>query len=252
MTSLVLDAAPSHAEPSLCVLGAGNCFDLDLESLARRFSAISLVDLDASALQRTFERQSEATRARLQLHAPIDLSGFLDCIDRWAEFRLTPEELMTHPAQTEQKIKRQLAKQFDVVLSSCILSQMQLSLLNVLGERHRLLDALRLVLNLTHWRTLAGLTQAGGCALFATDASSSELYPLEKVEPGADCRELLSELVRQRKVFAFAEPAQIASQLSDEPHLRRAFAASQLRDAWIWSNGPDAKFLVYASALPRV
>ena len=251
LTSLTLDAAGARPGPSLCVLGAGNCFDLDLEALADRFSSIHLVDLDAGALTRAREQTSAATRARVQLHAPLDLTGFLDRIDRWAGLQVTPEELMAHPARTAEQLRTALSGPFDVVLSSCILSQMQLSVLNVLGDRHRLFHALRLISNLTHWRTLAELTRPGGCALFATDVSSNELHPLDQIAAGADCRPLLENLVKQGKIFDFADPSQIAAQLRDDPALERAFATPDLRDAWVWCNGPQTKFLVYASALAR-
>src|SRR4051812_1713788 len=89
-------SAPKGADPPVCVLGAGNCFDLDLDALARRYQEVHLVDLDAAALPRAFERQPAATKERLVLHAPVDLSGLLDRIDRWSRFQLTPEELMGH------------------------------------------------------------------------------------------------------------------------------------------------------------
>ncbi|MES1178989.1 MAG: hypothetical protein ABUL62_32030 [Myxococcales bacterium] len=252
LTAAALDAAGARPAPSLCVLGAGNCFDLDLDALASRFGAIHLIDLDASALERAFERQSSATRSRLVLHAPIDLSGLLDRIDRWWRFQVTPAELMAHPAQIAGQIQAKLGLRFDVALSSCMLSQMHLSMLNVLTERHPLFDAVHLVLNLTHFHTLAELVHTGGCALLATDVSSNVLHTLDAHLPGADCRPLLVELVNLGKVFAFADPTRVGAQLSEDPSLRFAFAAPELRDAWVWDNGPDTKFLVYAASLQRL
>src|SRR3954469_2227543 len=81
LTALALSAAPV-TEGTLCVLGAGNCFDLDLSALVDRYQAVHLVDLDAAALDRTVARQEPKTRERLVLHAPLDLSGLLDRIDR--------------------------------------------------------------------------------------------------------------------------------------------------------------------------
>lgn len=251
LTALTLEAGTARSRPTLCVLGAGNCFDLDLNALAEQFVAIHLVDIDASALARAVERQGQATRACLVCHAPLDLTGFLDRIDRWSRFQVTPTELLGHPQQTATKIGEQLSGPFDVVLSACTLSQMQLSVLNVLTDQHRLFEAVRLTLNLTHLRTLAELTRPAGSALFATDVSSSELYPLAEVPPDADCSLLLRELVRLGKVFDFADPRQLSTQVKDDPALRNAFGEFQVRNAWIWNNGPHAQFLVYASALAR-
>lgn len=250
-TALALEAASGRTNPSLCVLGAGNCFDLDLDVLAERYATIHLVDLDAQALQATRERHVEATRARLVSHAPLDLSGLLDRIDRWARFELTPAELMAHGEATARQLGALLPGPFDVVLSSCVLSQMHLSVLNVLGELHPFFQAVRLVLSLTHLRTLAQLTRPGGSALLATDVSSYALHPLDQCSPGADCRALLNELSSAGKVFAFAEPSAIAAQLHDDPTLQLAFGELDLRDAWVWNNGPHMQLLVYAIALPR-
>jgi hypothetical protein len=115
-----------------------------------------------------------------------------------------------------------------------------------------LFEALRFTLNLTHLRTLAELTRPSGTALFATDASSSEIYPLGTLPTDADCSALLRELVTLGKVFDFADPRRISAQLQDDPALRKAFGAFQMQNAWIWNNGPRTQFLVYASALPRI
>jgi hypothetical protein len=39
--------------------------------------------------------------------------------------------------------------------------------------------------------------------------------------------------------------------LLDNPYLQRAFPSWTMKDAWVWSNGPDTKFLVYGAVLPR-
>src|SRR5690349_17998645 len=57
----------------LCVLGAGNANDLDIEQLRSRFSEITLVDLDAEALARATARQSAEARKVLRVSPPLDL-----------------------------------------------------------------------------------------------------------------------------------------------------------------------------------
>ena len=251
LTALTLSAAPA-ADATLCVLGAGNCFDLDLDALASRYREVHLVDLDAAALERTFARQEVATRGRLVLHAPVDLSGLLDRIDRWSRFQVTPEELMGHADATAAQLCETVGRRFDVVLSACMLSQMQLSVLNVLSDRHRLFEAVRWTLNLTHFRSLAALTRPLGRALFATDVSSSSLHAFDAFASSTDWVALLAELSRSGRVFDFADPKRIAALFRDDPVLGGAFPAFEVSDAWLWENGPETKFLVYASELPRL
>ena len=49
VTELLVRASSSD-KSSLCVLGAGNCNDLDLQQLQHNFSEIHLVDLDDEAI----------------------------------------------------------------------------------------------------------------------------------------------------------------------------------------------------------
>jgi len=251
LTDLATAAAPVHAQGTLCVLGAGNCFDLDLDALTGCYAAVHLVDLDGAALERAAARHEPTTRARLVLHAPVDLSGLLDRIDRWAQLRVTPEELMGHAEVTARQVRERIAQSFDVVLSACMLSQMQLSLLNVLTDQHRLFEAVRWTLNLTHLRTLAALTKPSGRALLATDVSSGQLHPLHDLEPGVDQRALLAQLSKVGKVFDFADPKRIVGLLNDDPVLCASFESFDVTSAWLWTNGPETKFLVYASELRR-
>ena len=250
LTELALLAAGA-TENTLCVLGAGNCFDLDLAALARRYRAVHLVDIDAEALARAFGRQDPATQERLVLHGSVDLSGLLDRIDRWSRFQVTQTELMEHGETTSRQLRERLAGPFDVVLSACMLSQMQLSVLNVLTDQHRLFDAVRWTLNLTHLRTLAELTQPAGRALFATDVSSDRLSPLDHLAPDADCLALVRELSNAGRVFDFANPQRLTALFRDDPVLRCVFWPFDLHDAWVWNNGPEMKFLVYVSELHR-
>jgi hypothetical protein len=251
LTALTSGAAPTASGCTLCVLGAGNAFDLDLDELTRCYEAVHLVDIDASALERAVARQAHATRERLVLHAPVDLSGLLDRIDRWSRLQLTPEELMGHAESTATHLRERLGGPFDVVLSACMLSQMQLSVLDVLSEQHRLFEAVRWTLNLAHLRTLAALTKSEGLALFATDVSSSQLAPLAALQPDVDHRALVQELSSAGKVFDFADPERVAALFRDDPVLRKAFQPFAVSDAWLWKNGPETEFLVYVSKLQR-
>jgi len=250
LSELALSAAPAE-QGTLCVLGAGNCYDLDLAALASRFRAVHLVDIDAEALERAHARQDPTTKDRLVLHGSLDLSGFLDRLDRWAAFQVSPDELMDHGQATARQLRERLGGPFDVVLSACMLSQMQLSVLNVLGEQHRLFEAIRWTLNLTHFRTLAALTRPGGVGLFATDVSSGLLHPLDRLAPESDWVALVEQLSKARRTFDFADPKRLAELLRDDPVLRAAFPRFDVSEAWLWNNGPEARFLVYASELRR-
>ncbi len=251
LTGLLTAAAPVSANSALCVLGAGNCFDLNLDRLAQCYGSIHLVDIDAAALSRAVARQEPAIRNRLYTHAPVDLSGMLDCLERWARREVTPDELLSHGARVARDVRAQLGRSFDVVASACLLSQMQLSVVHGLGTTHPLLPVVSWTLTAAHLLTLADLTTPGGTGVFATDLTADAIHPLADGYSPDDGLALVAELARTGKVFDFADPNLVQRLLLDNPYLQRAFPNWTMKDAWVWSNGPDTKFLVYGAVLPR-
>lgn len=251
LTARLVALAPAGAQGRLCVLGAGNTFDLEFEVLAGCYAEIHLVDLDASALERARERQPLTVQRQLTCHAPVDVSGLLDRIGRWARFEVTPQELMDHATSTAIAVHAAIGGTFDVVASACMLSQMQLDVLQALGEQHRLFQAVRWTLNLTHFRCLAMLTRSGGTALFATDATGNHLWPALDTDDSSATLATLEAATRARAIFDFAAVDQIGALLLDDPVLRQAFGDWALTDAWVWANGPVARLLVYTCELRR-
>lgn len=239
--------------PRLCVLGAGNCGDLDLERLASRYRSIHLVDVDTDALERAMSRQSAGTRAALVPVAPLDLSGLLEPLDRWKKLLITPDEVLAHPVHTAESIAQRLGEPFDVVVSACVLSQMHLSVRNVLSDSHRLFQAAGYTLNLTHLRTLARLAKpAGGVALLVSDVATERMAPLDSSRATGDCFALLEHQLRTGGVFDAVRPDAIAAIAGDDPSLLRELGTARIVDTWVWQNGPRRAFLVYALELPRV
>jgi hypothetical protein len=235
----------------LCVLGAGNAFDLELEQLLTQFAEVHLVDIDAAAVARARERVPEGPRSRLLAHAPLDLSGMFQDIERWGRMQVTPQELMAAPAAGAKRIAAALPGPFDVVASTCLLTQLQLSLLQLLGDRHQLFVALREFLTLTHLRTLAALTKPGGRALLVTDLCEANVFPPGRPRDDADLAPLMAELVAKGHVIHSSHPELIRVTLGDDPVLKRSFDDAALSVPWLWQNGPSRRFLVYALTLPR-
>jgi hypothetical protein len=236
----------------LCVLGAGNAYDLDLERLAAVYREIHLVDIDEAALTRARERQNAATRARLVLHAPLDLSGLLERLAAWRNFEVTPAELASYPETASNEIVERLPAPFDVVVSACVLTQMQHALLGRLSDAHRLFEASRQLLNVMHLRTLAKLAAPDGRAILATDLSSSALFcAAEGRETDRNGRALLTKVLEAGNVFYVAHPELLQWMAREDPVLRRIARVSPPVDAWLWHNGAHHSFLVYALELTR-
>lgn len=250
LTRVLSGSGPGGSE-RLCVLGAGNAYDLELEQLLTQFAEVHLVDIDAAAVARARARVPEGPRSRLLAHAPLDLSGMFQDIERWGRMQVTPQELMAAPAAGAKRIAAALPGPFDVVASTCLLTQLQLTLLQLLGDRHQLFVALREFLTLTHLRTLAALTKPGGRALLITDLCEANVFPPGRPRDDDDLERLMAELVAKGHVIHSSHPELIRVTLDDDPVLKRCFGAAQLSPPWLWQNGPSRRFLVYALTLPR-
>jgi hypothetical protein len=251
LSALILQTASAERAGRLCVLGAGNAYDLDLDQLVARFDEVHLVDIDAQAVGRARARVAAEARARLFVHAPVDLSGMFHDLERWRRMEVTAQELMVAPARGAKQIAAALPGPFDIVVSSCLLTQLQLSLLQLLGDQHQLFVALRELLTLTHLRTLAALTGPSGQALLVTDLCDDSAFPAGRPSDAADLAPLMNELVQAGRVIYSAHPEVFRICLQDDPVLLRTFAPAQLSRPWLWQNGPVLRFLVYALILPH-
>ena len=252
LTARLSAGVPAESGLRLCVLGAGNCYDLDLEQLGRSYREIHLVDIDEAAIDQARSRQDPLLRERIFCHAPVDLSGIFEPLERWERMQVTLDELMAAPQTASLRVASSVPGPFDVVVSACLLTHMQLCALNVLTDRHRLFQAVRQTLNLIHLRTLVRLLVPGGRALFVTDLASNLTYPLHKVDPKADALALMGALVKAGNVIYSANPELLMATFRDDPVLSRAASLDRPFDAWLWHNGPERVFLVYAMEITRV
>ena len=246
LTELVLTRCAAGSGGRLCVLGAGNCQDLELEQLAAHFGELHLVDLDPEALLNARARQSAATRERLTLHAGIELSQMLDQMDLYRSLRVAPEAIAEHPSSAALAVAQKLGTGFDCVLSACVLSQMQHALLTELGDSHRLFPALSYTLTLTHLRTLAALTRPGGHAILATDAATEQMAPLARLGSDVDWLDLLRSLAVSGDLFTSLNPLLLSQMLLDDPVLAKDVNVRPITDAWLWQNSEQRLYLVYA------
>ncbi len=250
VTALALQGAPQGA--TLAVLGAGNGNDLDLDRLCERFAEVHLVDLDGEAVARAQSRQRPDVAAKLRLRAPVDLSG---CFDRLPQFRkqhATPVELANLPRTSAERVLQALPEKFDVVLSTCFLSQLMQSAYLALGARHPQLHLVACALALAHVRSLAQMVRPGGRAHIVTDTVTTETYPLEELWDAQPPRALLDHLELSNNVFSGTGPT----------FLRRIFSTDRLvapllqgpvrlQEPWLWRFSPERSYLVYALSFDR-
>src|SRR5438552_2746740 len=103
---------------SLCVLGAGNCNDVDLAALLPRFREVVLVDIDAESVTLAREQQPAEVRGVLKVRAPLDFSG-LDQILK------ASDQTLPISWDVAGGLARSIdSTPFDIVCSICVLSQL--------------------------------------------------------------------------------------------------------------------------------
>jgi hypothetical protein len=239
------DGARLRAAPArLCVLGAGNCNDLDLERLAELFTEIHLVDIDDRSMMRAVARQPEAVRARLHRHGGVDLAGLsARRLARWKRAVPDAAEIEDAAGASLEGILGAVGGPYEVVVSACVLTQMAFALRDVLGERHPALDAVRFALMRTHLSTLAALTAPGGIALFVSDVVSSSSYPVaEPLPEGRTLMDVLRDVVRSGAGYFAANPELVAGLLAE-------VGTPELLDPWLWTGPLERTYLVYALRL---
>ena len=230
----------------LCLLGAGNAGDVDLEQLAARFREIHLVDIDAEAVRRAQQSVGPETARRLVLHAPVDVSGSFDLLAGWARTPPEPAALSQATSAAVARVVGQLPGPFDLVVSCCLLTQLQLALVQVVGDRNPRFADLRALLNRVHVRVLATLSKGRGRALLVTDLTSNDTYPLDDLAPEADLRALMTQLLSVGNVIHAAHPGLLSAEIRRQPEWNADFTVGAPIGPWIWHNGPAITFLVYA------
>jgi hypothetical protein len=238
--------APEGGGGRLCLLGVGNANDVDLEALMTRYGEIHLVDIDREAVGRARARLTEAQRGRLVVHAPVDASGIFDRLEEWSRTPPPPAAIREEELAAVGRVVEALPGPFDVVVSCCMLTMLQLVLLEVVGDRNLRFEDLRAAVGRIHVRTLASLLAPSGVALLVTDLTANEMYPLDDLPPDADLRALMTQLITVGNVIHAAHPGLLSAEIRRDPELKAAYAVRFPIGPWIWHDGPAKAFLVYA------
>jgi hypothetical protein len=253
LTQEIVDRAGAGGAGRLCLLGAGNAYDVDLPALAASFAEVHLVDVDRASVEGARAAAAPEVAQRLMLHAPVDVSGVFAELEGWAANPPAPAQ---HAAIVDAAIARvtdALPGPFDVVVSCCLLTQIQLALLQVIGDRNPRFAELRTLLGRIHMRVLARLVAPHGRALLATDLTSSDTYPFETLAADPTVlRPLMEHLLSVGNVIHSAHPGLLSAEIRRNAEWSARYEVSAPIGPWLWRNGPEKTYLVYAMEIkPR-
>ena len=225
----------------LCVLGAGNCNDLDLTALTTTFRELSLVDWDATALTAGIANQNLATEKRLQLQSigGIDLTGIADELDCWSVDAPPPNTAIDRWIETTQTTNPlQWQQPFQVVASVCTLTQLIEAVFMSLGEHHPRFMELVAAIRARHLRSLVELTAPHGTAVLITDIVSSVTFPALPQVPLTHLAATLSQLIQQQNFFTGVNPFVLEAFFRNDPQVAAHVAEVKLLPPWLWNFGP--------------
>ena len=234
VTRLITDDV-SAGDARLCILGAGNCNDIDLVSLADQFAEVHLVDLDTKALQSAVIRQDVVRNPSMHLHGDCDVTGVFDRLAMWSpEHLLNESELQRVIQMAGSSAGLAIPGPFDVVASVCLLSQLIEAVIGSLGEDHGRFLELLSVIRQRHVRLLAELTAPGGTGILITDFVSSDSAPELPAVADDQLPAVLSELIEAHNFFHGLNPAVIASLFKQDAVIAPLVASIELPKPWLW------------------
>lgn len=223
----------------LCVLGAGNCNDLDLSALRAGYHEIHLVDLDAAALADGVARQGLAADAGVYCHGGVDVTGVLDRLAGWsARSLIEAVDLAACVAEPLRRVAPSLPGPFTVVASTCLLSQLIGAVVQTVGASHPCFVPLLQAVRTGHLRLLSRLAAPGGYGVLITDVVSSETAPTLATLPEDALESTLVELIRQGNFFHGLNPFALTAAFRTDPVVRARATDVQALPPWRWDLGP--------------
>jgi hypothetical protein len=238
---------PEARGQRICVLGAGNCNDLDLKWLCGAYAEVHLVDIDRPALERAVARQGVANSAPIRLHAPVDLTGIAEVTASWKGRAVSEGEVAQAVKVAGEPADAIAGGGFDVVVSPCVLSQLLVGVRDLVGKDHRGWPALKAALTARHMATLVGQTRPDGRGVMVVDLTSTRVVPgLDRAAEG-EVADLFRMCIREGKCFRGLEPVEVGKALRGQAGAGRVAVSAP----WLWHLGFGKAFLCYGATVRR-
>ena len=230
MQLLCQPVEPTSSSRTLCILGAGNCNDIDLPQLLTEFSEITLIDIDTAAVTDGLSRQGVSSVPEIKI-VEIDVTGALP----W----LSQASILKPPDLTELTERCSIGIEigtFYVVASLGLLSQVigaveclytdpdqKLVAVSAIRKQHikLLLEALQPAT--TH--------KPAGIAILVNEVVSSETLPELQTVAAEDLPQLLQIALANGNFFSGLNPMAVLKATQSMLDSRQS---AGLAGPWIW------------------
>lgn len=221
----------------LCILGAGNCNDLNLKRLLHAFSEIHLVDIDEVALEYAVQSQSLENESSIFLHKS-DLTGVGQQLAEWDTNDSNADSNLTEIiSQLSKPTKLNLPGSFDVVCSTCLLSQLIHLTVKAVGDTHPRFEELMVAIRYQHVQTMIDLIGEEGVGLLVSDFVSSASAPDLLHIPDDQFEQYLSQLLSSRNFFHGVHPGVLLSLFVGNSSLANQVRDVEMLRPWRWKLG---------------
>ncbi len=248
MQLLMQVAGPTSGR--LCVLGSGNCNDLDLIVLLNAFEELVLVDVDRATTELAITTGLKGSQPeRIHVAESTDVTGVFK--------RLQAADVKELGASAAAEILKLLTitlqlplSPFDCVVSTCLLSQLIDSVVLALGTDHPSVVPIILALRKQHLRTVVHNLSAGGRGLLVFDFVSSHSLPGLMQIDDSRLNQTLIEAINAKNFFTGLNPFAVQAELQTHSDFAGLINDIRLHPPWRWDIG-EKQFAVSAISFRR-
>jgi SAM-dependent methyltransferase len=233
----LLVEAGSQAGQSLCILGPGNGNDIELATLAREFETVTLVDLDEAAVARAVGRLDEDEVRRVKPFSPVDLSGILPILESWMSHRNPTDAEITAVVRSARGAPRPNVGSFDVVASTCMLTQLIDSVYMALPTEHPRCVELVMSVRDRHLEIILELLKPGGVGVLVTDFVATETAPELAQLDELSLPQAAAKWIEERNFFTGANPYAIRDYYNRSRGPGPCASDAQVKGPWRWDIG---------------
>lgn len=232
VTGLLTTLATAGAH-EICILGAGNCNDIDLRLLRDLGWRILLVDLDGDAMTAGLRTQGLVGSSGIELHPGVDVTGVFSDLSKLNA--ASSEEQVRELAQRLVDVRGfEIARPCRIVASIGLLTQLIEAVIQTLGHQHPALVNLIQAVRTQHLRLMFDLLEPGGSLLLTAEIVSSATAPEIATIEESRLPELLGRLFAQRNFFTGMHPGILAQTFQQDPIVSRQLRQLTATAPWRW------------------
>ena len=211
--------------PTITMIGAGNCQDIDLPTLAASFREIRLIDIDAVAVDAAVSQFAADVTSRIRIFAPLDIAAPLMSLSAFDSHNAANHSALL--AALESSLQNEVPVS-NVVVSTCLLSQLLDSASQIVPPKSPMFLPLIQAVRRGHLARLLCLTSAAGRALLISDLVSSDTVPdLSRTLP-AELPNLMFRCLQSGNFFSGLNPAVVLHDIQHIPACIQLCASSRI------------------------